>query len=423
MNLKHLSGVLLLIYMAVIAGIIGVQGDDVPYKSDEILVKFKKGVSEETINSINAKIGTSRIRIFRKTGVYHLKLTPGVSVTDAIKAYNFDPNVEYAEPNFIVYITYADKTPSVVGAISPVTPTWYIGDSWEISVYLRDISLLYADREIQNRDYGEFNSPSIQTFKVVGKKIIDGEECFVIETDIDMRSKLLLYYSVNGVNLKKIEDVRKSDGVVITNEIFEKGLQIDPIPWAHLLLSWPDFSNLDPANSPQTIMESGRSIRQEVTVNGDVLTVIWKLDYKEEDGTYSYAIMQEWKMGNKWWSKSEYIRGKDSKIIEKAELGISVVPIKAQVVIEPETFNKNTGTFTAFVTFPEGYDVSTITDAVCDGAPAYNMQYNKGKNEMILKFRRDQVTEQPLNTTFVVTGHFSAGLVFEGSDEILKIKE
>lgn len=98
-----------------------------------------------------------------------------------------------------------------------------------------------------------------------------------------------------------------------------------------------------------------------------------------------------------------------------------LVKLPATIIIKPESFNQNTGTFTAFVTFPEGYNVSTITDATCDGAVAYNLIYNQGNNRMILKFRREEVKVLPIDIHFVVTGHFKEGLIFEGSDDIIKI--
>ena len=98
-----------------------------------------------------------------------------------------------------------------------------------------------------------------------------------------------------------------------------------------------------------------------------------------------------------------------------------LVKLPATIIIKPESFKKNTGTFTAFVKFPEGYDVSTITDAECDGAPAYNLIYDSEENQMILKFSRDEVKVLPIDIHFVVTGHFGDGLIFEGYDDIMKV--
>lgn len=100
-----------------------------------------------------------------------------------------------------------------------------------------------------------------------------------------------------------------------------------------------------------------------------------------------------------------------------------VQSIPATIIIKPESFNRNTGVFTAFVRFPDGYNVSTITDVFCDGAPYERMIYNQGTDQMIIEFRRDKITELPLDTTFIVTGHFGDGMVFQGSDTILQVIE
>lgn len=51
----------------------------------EVLVKFKKSINEKSI-------------------IYHIKLKDGVSVEEALQKYKSDPNVEYAEPNFIRHL-------------------------------------------------------------------------------------------------------------------------------------------------------------------------------------------------------------------------------------------------------------------------------------------------------------------------------
>lgn len=68
------------------------------FVSGEVLVKFKKNINEKSIEGISfKKIGT-------KFNIYHIKLKGGVSVEEAIEKYKNDPNVEYAEPNFIRHL-------------------------------------------------------------------------------------------------------------------------------------------------------------------------------------------------------------------------------------------------------------------------------------------------------------------------------
>lgn len=96
------------------------------------------------------------------------------------------------------------------------------------------------------------------------------------------------------------------------------------------------------------------------------------------------------------------------------------VKLKAKVTIKPEVFLCNRGIFLAFVEFPQGYDARTITDATCDGAQAKKIipLYH---NTSLLLFRREDITQLPIDTTFTLRGHFSKGLLFEGTDTIKKV--
>ncbi|MBM4146082.1 MAG: hypothetical protein FJ240_07380 [Nitrospira sp.] len=84
-------------------------GGDVPqkkassaYKEGEIIVKFKSGnydiQSYNTHNIMSAK----SIKKLGITGLERVKLPQGISVPEAIQAYKAHPDVEYAEPNYIV---------------------------------------------------------------------------------------------------------------------------------------------------------------------------------------------------------------------------------------------------------------------------------------------------------------------------------
>ena len=60
--------------------------------SGEILVVYKKGVSESKIKAFHKAKGLSEIKTFfatheKKDKVYHLKLKPGITVEQAIEEY------------------------------------------------------------------------------------------------------------------------------------------------------------------------------------------------------------------------------------------------------------------------------------------------------------------------------------------------
>ncbi len=82
---------------------------EVEYVLDELLVKFKPEVTEETIASIQTQLDLKVIRLFKRIGVYHLQITSGLRVPEVITQLRQYPAVEYAEPN---YLQYLDLTPN-----------------------------------------------------------------------------------------------------------------------------------------------------------------------------------------------------------------------------------------------------------------------------------------------------------------------
>lgn len=72
--------------------------------SDEIIVKFKPGVTESTIGKINLKHAASVCRVSPFPGLRRLRIPSGRTVQEMVQAYNSDPRVDYAEPNYIASV-------------------------------------------------------------------------------------------------------------------------------------------------------------------------------------------------------------------------------------------------------------------------------------------------------------------------------
>ncbi len=91
---------------SVVEGKGGAARQSVPeYVPDEILVRFREGVSEPLAKGVHARIGARALRSFRAVeGLQVVKLPPGVAVKEAIRAYRQDPDVIYAEPNYIYHV-------------------------------------------------------------------------------------------------------------------------------------------------------------------------------------------------------------------------------------------------------------------------------------------------------------------------------
>ena len=73
-------------------------------KEGELIVKFKPGASEEMKDKIHDRHGSKKIRKFRSLNIHHVKFKKGMSIEEAIAIYRAEPNVEYAEPNYLLTI-------------------------------------------------------------------------------------------------------------------------------------------------------------------------------------------------------------------------------------------------------------------------------------------------------------------------------
>jgi hypothetical protein len=71
------------------------------YVQDEVIVKFKQGVTENRIREINDLLGCEIIRSIGRTNTFLIKIKTGQTVKETINKYKLFDEVEYAEPNYI----------------------------------------------------------------------------------------------------------------------------------------------------------------------------------------------------------------------------------------------------------------------------------------------------------------------------------
>ena len=74
------------------------------YAPDQILVKFKPSVSEQTIKATIAAYQTKKIKRILRADIYQLQIQKGENVEDTLYAMSKNPDIEYAKPNYIAYI-------------------------------------------------------------------------------------------------------------------------------------------------------------------------------------------------------------------------------------------------------------------------------------------------------------------------------
>ena len=98
--INHIVLVLLMLGLAACGGDARPGRTFSAYKDGEVIVKFRPGV-HETLKTHNL-VGAKLIKKSRLEGVERVRLPEGLSVEEAVRAYESDPDVEYAEPNYIV---------------------------------------------------------------------------------------------------------------------------------------------------------------------------------------------------------------------------------------------------------------------------------------------------------------------------------
>jgi len=128
----------------------------------EILVKFLPGTSGAVIEAVNGRHGTAVISTSRFAGFKRLRIPPGKTVPEMVEIYKRNPNVEYAEPNFIAttmmtpnddyYYPYQWHLDNIeYGGI-------HMEDAWDIALSggSPDVVVAVIDTGVAYEDYQEF---------------------------------------------------------------------------------------------------------------------------------------------------------------------------------------------------------------------------------------------------------------------------
>ncbi|MDQ3942927.1 MAG: S8 family serine peptidase, partial [Actinomycetota bacterium] len=76
--------------------------DDEEFASDRVLVKLREGVSSQALDTVNRQNNARTDRRIPRTRTNVVRLPRGLEVRDAIRRYEASPDVEYAEPDFIL---------------------------------------------------------------------------------------------------------------------------------------------------------------------------------------------------------------------------------------------------------------------------------------------------------------------------------
>lgn len=72
------------------------------YVPGELLVRFRQETPQSTVKALHSSLGVTEAKHIKPLRIRRVKLPAGISVQAAIDHYKKDPNVDYAEPNYII---------------------------------------------------------------------------------------------------------------------------------------------------------------------------------------------------------------------------------------------------------------------------------------------------------------------------------
>jgi len=157
---------------------------DKRYVDDELLVKFKPGVDDKEINNINRKMGAIKIKDFPGLRIHQVKIGKGQPLEKAIQRYKDNPNVEYAEPNYLLSVYGAPNDP-LLGGLWGMNNTGQAGgtpgadiqafDAWDITTGSENLVVAVIDTGIDYTHEDIADNLWVNTAEYFGSPGIDDD--------------------------------------------------------------------------------------------------------------------------------------------------------------------------------------------------------------------------------------------------------
>ncbi len=123
----------------------------------EILVKFKPGVSGGEIANLNSRHGATEIATSRYAGFKRLKIPPRKTVAEMVAIYSRNPNVAYAEPNFIAQAFWTPDdlyyAPYQWHLDNPVYGGINMEAAWDVTTGVQSVIVAVVDTGVAYEDY------------------------------------------------------------------------------------------------------------------------------------------------------------------------------------------------------------------------------------------------------------------------------
>lgn len=126
------------------------------YMPGELIIKFKEGLKDRDQDQIFSRMGVDKISKNARTASHRVKIRGRKKIKDAIDQCRQDPNIEYAEPNYIVYAHAVPNDPFFSyqwDLDNPVSGGVNMEEAWNISSSHEQIVVAVIDTGVAYEDY------------------------------------------------------------------------------------------------------------------------------------------------------------------------------------------------------------------------------------------------------------------------------
>jgi len=158
---------------------IDVNKERVPSESapNEIVVKFKSGVSQSTINAFHAQIGVTVLKVNASAGFMRVRIPSQSTINQILNAYGQNPNVRYAEP---VYYFKAKFVPDDTkyayqwNLYNPYTMGINMQKAWDVTFGSRDVIVAIVDTGVAYESYYDQTNYYYKSRDFFGSNFVGG---------------------------------------------------------------------------------------------------------------------------------------------------------------------------------------------------------------------------------------------------------
>lgn len=123
----------------------------------EIVVKFKRGISQDAIRQMNQRHETSILSTSERGQFMRLRIPKNTTVEEIVAIYSRNPNVEYAEPNFTVSALMIPNDPYYSyqwHLDNPVYGGIHMQSAWDVQSGKPSVIVAVVDTGVAYENYG-----------------------------------------------------------------------------------------------------------------------------------------------------------------------------------------------------------------------------------------------------------------------------